>query len=78
MNKTTTLVIALVLAMSSFFTAASYAGSHEEKSTDAEMECVTQAALNEMSEDDKAKLTEDMMCEGDEGDEKDEEKLKTE
>ncbi len=67
MNKTTLLVSTLVLAMSAFFTTASYAESHEKKAEDAdEMECVTVEELAEMSDEDKANMTEPM-CTSDEG-----------
>ena len=52
MNKTTLFVSALVLAMSSAVTSISYAASHENKAEDAEeMECITEEALEAMSEE---------------------------
>ncbi len=67
MNKKTLLVSTLILAMSAFFTTASYAASHEKKMEDTdEMECVTEEELEEMSDEEKAKMTEPM-CSSDEG-----------
>ena len=72
MNKTTLLISTIILMLSSFFATITFATSHE-KAEETEVECVTQAALAEMSDEDKAELTESM-CEGDEGDEQDEDK----
>lgn len=70
--KTHTLLIStLVLAFSSLFTSVSFAESHEKMTEEAE--CVTQAALAEMSEDDKASL-EAPLCEGEEAEEAAEDK----
>lgn len=78
--KTHTLLIStLVLAFSSLFTSVSFAESHEKMAENAEMECITQAALAEMSDDEKANL-EAPLCTGDEGDEvevEDKEEVKT-
>ena len=72
MNKTTLFISSIILALSSFITATTFATSHE-KAEEAEVECVTQAALAEMSDEDKANLTAPM-CEGDEGEDQSEDK----
>jgi len=68
MNNIKVIMTTLVLASSVLFTGASFAESHPKMTEDAEMECVTQAELAEMSDDDKANLAAPL-CEGDEGDE---------
>lgn len=71
MNKTTLFVSALVLAMSSAITSVSYAESHENKAE--EMECVTDEALEAMSEEARDALT-TPVCEDNEDKAENEEK----
>lgn len=74
MNKKTLLASALVLSMNSLFTAVSYAESTKNKSENTEeMECVTQEALEAMSEEARDALT-SPACEDDEDKAEDEEK----
>ncbi|MGK0272134.1 MAG: hypothetical protein ACI88H_002800 [Cocleimonas sp.] len=54
MNKKTLLASTLLVAMSSFVTTTSFATSHDKMTEEAEVECLTQEELAEMTEDEKA------------------------